>query len=125
VASVEVHQGELIVALSGLERLVALRRGIRVPLSAVCSVCADPAPWSSVRGIRAVGTGMPGMLAYGVRRMTGRRPDFMALHGRGPALRIECAPDAPYSRIIVSVADVLTAAHELSGLCASARRATR
>lgn len=124
-ASVEVRQGELIVTLTRLERLAALRGGIRVPLSAIQSVCADPAPWSSVRGIRVIGTGVPGMLAYGVRRMTGQGPDFAALHGRGPALRIECAPGAPYSRIIVSVADAPSAAQELSGLCARARRATR
>ena len=123
-ASVEVRQGDLVVTLTALERLAALRRGIRVPLSAVRTVSADPSPWCSVRGTRTIGTGIPGVLAYGVRRMTGDRPDFTALHGRGPALRIECAPEASYSRILVSVADVPSAAQALSGLCAEARRPT-
>ncbi len=93
------------VTLSGWERVAAMRREVRVPLSAVCGVCTDEDPWSAVRGVRVAGTGIPGVAVYGVRRMTGDRPDFAALHGRGPAVRVECRPDARYRRLLVTVAD--------------------
>ena len=54
---------------------------IAVPLSAVREVSVEPDPWSALRGIRAPGTGFPGVIAYGVRRMTGGRPDFAAILG--------------------------------------------
>ncbi len=93
------------VTLSGWERVAAMRREVSVPLTAVCGVCADPDPWSAVRGVRVAGTGIPGMAVYGVRRMTGDRPDFAAVHGRGPAVRVELTPDARFRRLLVTVAD--------------------
>jgi hypothetical protein len=82
-----------------------MRRQVRVPLGSIVSVCADPDPWSALRGIRSPGTGIPGVAAYGVRRLTGAAPDFAAVHGRGPAVRVELAPDAPFGRLLVTVAD--------------------
>jgi hypothetical protein len=104
-AALEVHRDELVVTLSSWEQMAAMRREVRVPLGAVRSICADPDPWSALRGVRAPGTGIPGMLAYGVRRLTGAAPDFAAVHGRGPAVRVDLAPEAPFSRLLVTVAD--------------------
>jgi hypothetical protein len=105
VASLEVESGELIVRLSGVERAAAMRREVRVPLASVASVCAEPDPWGALRGIRAPGTGIPGVAAYGVRRITGGAPDFAAVHGCGPAVRVDLAPGAPFGRIVVTVDD--------------------
>ncbi|MGH2856613.1 MAG: hypothetical protein ACRDMJ_03925 [Solirubrobacteraceae bacterium] len=104
-AVLEVHRDELVVSLSPLERLAAVRRQVRVPLAALSSVEIDPAPWCAIRGVRIAGTGIPGVAAYGVRRMTGAAPDFAALHGRGPAVRIELAPGAQFARLLVTVPD--------------------
>lgn len=104
-AALEVRQDELVVILTRMERLAALRREVRVPLSAVRQVCADADPWSALRGFRAPGTGFPGFLAYGVWRMVGRRPDFAALHGRDPAVRVELDAPARYGRLVVTVAE--------------------
>jgi hypothetical protein len=101
----QVHRDELVVTLSSWERVAAMRREVRVPLGAVRSICADPDPWSALRGIRAPGTGIPGVIAYGVRRLTGAGPDFAAVHGRGPAVRVDLGPGAPFSRLLVTVAD--------------------
>lgn len=109
-ATLEVHADELVVHLSGVERAAAMRREVRVPLSCVRSVCADPDPWSALRGVRAPGTGIPGVVAYGVRRITGGAPDFAAVHGRGPAVRVELCPDAPFARLVVTVDDAERAA---------------
>jgi hypothetical protein len=105
VASLEVESGELIVRLSGVERAAAMRREVRVPLSSVASVVAEPDPWGALRGVRAPGTGIPGVAAYGVRRITGGAPDFAALHGCGTAVRVDLAPGAPFGRILVTVED--------------------
>jgi hypothetical protein len=106
VASLEVTGDELVVRMSGVECAAAVRREVRVPLASVASVCVDPDPWSALRGIRAPGTGIPGMVAYGVRRVTGGAPDFAAVHGRGPAVRVDLVPGAPYGRLLVTVDDV-------------------
>ena len=104
-AALEVHEDALVVTLTGWERVAAMRRELRVPLTAVRGVCADPDPWSALRGVRVEGSGIPGMAVYGVRRMTGDRPDFAALHGRGTAVRVELTSRSRYRRLLVSVAD--------------------
>jgi hypothetical protein len=105
VAQLQLHQDQLVVRLTALEQLAAMRREVRVPLGSVVRICADSDPWSSLRGVRSPGTGIPGVVAYGVRRLTGGAPDFAAIHGRGPAVRVELAPDAPFGRLVVTVAD--------------------
>ncbi|MFL5863948.1 MAG: hypothetical protein ACJ780_24785 [Solirubrobacteraceae bacterium] len=101
----EVQSDELVIRLSGVEQAAALRREVRVPLSAVARVCAEPDPWGALRGMRAPGTGIPGVVAYGVRRVTGGAPDFAAIHGCGPAVRVDLAPGAPFGRLVVTVDD--------------------
>jgi hypothetical protein len=105
VATVEREHGELVVKLSGMERLAAMRGDVRVPLSEVRAVSHECDPWGCLRGVRAPGTGFPGMVAYGVRRLTGGRPDFTAVHGCGPAVRVDLGPGAPFGRLIVTVDD--------------------
>ena len=82
-----------------------MRGEVRVPLSAVSSACVDPSPWSALRGIRAPGTGIPGVIAYGMRRMTGEAPDFAAVHGRGRAVRVDLAAGAAFGRLLVTEPD--------------------
>jgi hypothetical protein len=45
------------------------------------------------------------VIAYGMRRMTGARPDFAAVWGRRPAIRIELVPGSQYGRLVVTVTD--------------------
>jgi hypothetical protein len=105
VASLEVQSGELVVRLSGVEQAAAMRREVRVPLAAIKRVCTESDPWGALRGVRAPGTGIPGVVAYGVRRVTGGAPDFAAIHGCGPAVRIDLGPGAPFGRLVVTVDD--------------------
>ncbi|MFZ0041785.1 MAG: hypothetical protein WAK93_10795 [Solirubrobacteraceae bacterium] len=104
-ASLLLEGDELVVCLSGAEQMAAMRGDVHVPLSDVQTVSVDPDPWCALRGVRAPGTGLPGMVAYGVRRLTGDRPDFAAVHGRGPAVRIELGPRATFRRLLVTVED--------------------
>ncbi len=96
---------DLVIALTGLERIAAFHGDVRVPRSSVRTMRVEPDPWCALRGIRGPGTGLPGVVAYGIRRSTGDRPDFAAVHGRGPAIRIELEPSARYARLLVTVAD--------------------
>ncbi len=104
-ASLVIERDELVVRLTQLEQLAALRGDVHVPLCAVQSVCEEGSPYDALRGIRAPGTGLPRRLAYGVRLFTGDRPDFAALHGCGPAVRVELAGEAPFGRLLVTVDD--------------------
>jgi hypothetical protein len=105
VASLEVQSDELVVRLSGVEQAAAMRREVRVPLAAIERVCAEPDPWGALRGVRAPGTGIPGVVDYGVRRVTGGAPDFAAVHGCGTAVRVDLGPGAPFGRLVVTVDD--------------------
>lgn len=104
-ASLSVDGDELIVRMSGWERAAAFHSDVRVPVSAIHSVELEPHPWSALRGIRAPGTGFPGVIAYGVRRLTGDRPDFAAVLGRRAAVRVELGPPSEFGRLLVTVAD--------------------
>jgi hypothetical protein len=111
VASLGVIGDRLVLRLSPLEKVAAVRGDIQVPLSQIEAVAVEERPWRSLRGIRAPGTGFPGVIAYGVRLATGGAPDFAALRGRGPAVRVELCAGARYGRLLVTVPDAaLTAA---------------
>jgi hypothetical protein len=100
-----VDGSDLRVELSPLGKLAALDGGPRVPLRAITSVQVDPDPWSSLRGIRAPGTGFPGVIAYGTRVRLRASPDFAALRGRAPAVRVDLDDSAPYGRLVITVPD--------------------
>ena len=103
-----------------LEQVAAFRGDVHIPLVSVQSVSTVEDPYGALRGLRAPGTGVPRMCAYGVRLMTGGRPDFAAVHGRGPAVRVELAEGAPFGELLVTVDD---AAAEVAALQAGIRPA--
>ncbi len=109
VADLELQEDELVVRLTPLEKVAAFRGDVRVPIASLQKICTDEDPWSCLRGMRAPGTGIPGVVAYGVRRLTGSSPDFVAVHGRGPVIRIELGPGAPFRRLLITVPDPNTA----------------
>lgn len=104
-AELVVDGEELVVRLSGWERAAAIRSDVRVPVTAVRSVTLEPDPWHSLRGIRSPGTGWPGVIAYGTRRMTGDRPDFSAVLRRRPTVKVELDPPSEFAELLVSVSD--------------------
>lgn len=87
-ATLAVNRNDLVVRLSALEKIGALRGNIRVPLASVRAVRVSDTPWSELRGIRAPGTGLPGVISLCTRRGPGVH-DFAAVYGRRPAIVVE------------------------------------
>jgi hypothetical protein len=102
VARIGYEGDELVVRLSWLEKLGALRGDVRVPRSSVRVVRATDQAWSELRGVRAPGTGWPGVIALGTRR--GGIRDFSAVYGHRPAVVVELQ-GAEFERLVVSVRD--------------------
>jgi hypothetical protein len=100
VASFSIEEYDFVLHLTGLERLEAFRGDIRVPRSTVKVVRWVADPWRELRGIRAPGTGIPGIVAVGTRRGSAIR-DFAAVHGKRPALVVELE-GAEYNRFVVT-----------------------
>ena len=90
------------VALSDLEKVGALRGDVRVPLSAVRVVRVADDPRPELRGMRAPGTGIPGVIALGSRRGEGH--DFGAVYHNRPAVVVELEGTS-YDRLVVSIDD--------------------
>jgi hypothetical protein len=116
VPTVAIDGLELVVHLSPLEKLAAFRGGDpRFALSSVTEVAVEPNAWAALRGIRAPGTGVPYVIAYGTRRFPGGK-DLVLIHGgRRPGLRVDFDDDAPYSRLVVTVADPQATAQAIRG----------
>jgi hypothetical protein len=104
-AEISAQSDDLCLSLSRQERLMAFHGDVRIPLASVQRVLLEPDPWGALRGIRAPGTGIPGVVAYGVRRMTGERPDFAAVHGKQPAVRVWLDQRSPFAQLLVTVPD--------------------
>jgi|1185.fasta_scaffold723316_2 hypothetical protein len=102
---------ELVVLLNDLEKIGGLRSGPRVPLSAIRDVRVTDNPFRELRGLRAPGTGIPGVIALGTWRYRGGK-DFAALYRGGPAVVVELE-GAPLRRLLVSAHDAALLREEL------------
>jgi len=104
VADLLIDGTELVVQLGVLEKLGAFRGNVRVPLTDVMSVRVSDDQWSELRGMRAPGTGIPGVIALCTRRAPGIR-DFAAIYGRRrQAVVVECS-GVDINRIVVTRSD--------------------
>lgn len=103
-ASVRVIDDRLVVRLRPLEKLMALRGDLSIPLGEVRRARAVPDGFAELRGLRAPGTGLPGRLAFGTWRRRGAK-DFVALRGRRPAVVLEFDAGSRYSRVLLTVDD--------------------
>ncbi len=100
----EVAGGRVEVVLSQKERLAALRGDVSAALDEIAAVRVSPHPFGELRGIRAPGTGVPGVIAIGTWRHRGGK-DFVAIYRRRPAVVVELAAGSEFERFIVGVED--------------------
>jgi hypothetical protein len=98
--------------LTVLERFGAcVTHDLAVPLAAVRLVRVVDDPWPELRGIRAPGTTVRGVIALGTRRHSLGR-DFVIVHGKGPAVVVELA-GVRFLRLVVSSSDAATVADQI------------
>ena len=90
-------------ALSRVERLEGFHGDITASAASVTAVRASEDLWPELRGLRAPGTGIPGVISMGTRRGSFGR-DFAAVHGRGPGVVVEFDGE-PFQRWVISVDD--------------------
>ena len=102
-ATLEVNGNDLVVRLRPLEKLGAIHGDVRVPLKTVTAVRMTTEPWSELRGVRAPGTGLPGVIALCTLRGSGVK-DFAAVYRHGPAVVVE-TDGGPFNRLVISCAD--------------------
>jgi hypothetical protein len=104
--------------LSLLERFGAwVPHDLALPLAAIRSVRTTDDAWSELRGVRATGSGIPGLLALGTRRHSLGR-DFVVVYGKGPAVVIELA-GVRIARLVVSSRDASAVADEIRDAAAA------
>ena len=102
-ARLEVDGDRLALRLTTAEHLESAHGDLVVPRSSVASVRVTEDVWSELRGIRAPGTGLPGVIAVGTRRGSFGK-DFAVVHGTGRGVVVELT-DQPFSRIVLTTPD--------------------
>src|SRR5580704_10458726 len=113
VATLVVEGSEVIVKMAEIEKFEAVHTDVHVPLSAVRAVRVVDDAWPELRGIRAPGTGIPGVIAVGTRRGSFGK-DFVVVHGKESAVVIDL-DGASYSRLIVTTPDAENVAAAIRG----------
>jgi hypothetical protein len=100
-AELIINHEDLVVHLALSEKILGFHGDIRVRLSSIVSVAADPKPWLGLRGWRMAGVSFPGSAVLGTRRH-GDGYDFVVLHRDWPAVRVDVA-SGRFSRLVVCV----------------------
>jgi hypothetical protein len=104
VAKLVVVGGRVEVVLSQAERVAALRGDVSAAVGEVADVRVSPHPFDELRGIRAPGTGFPGVIALGTWRHRGGK-EFAAIYRHRPAVVVVLTKGHEFERLIVSVED--------------------
>jgi hypothetical protein len=103
VAQIHVEGGTLVVDITGLDKLWALKSSLTIPLANVRGVTADPGIAREPKGLRAPGTHLPGVITAGTFHIDGEKV-FWDVHDAAKAVVIELA-DQRYARLVVEVED--------------------
>lgn len=110
VAQIIVSADTVTVSLTELEKVEALHGDLTVPRSAVTGARTVPDGMAELHGIRAPGTGLPGVIAAGTWRDHGSTT-FAMCHGRHPAVVITLRGQG-FDRLVVTTdqsRDIVTA----------------
>jgi hypothetical protein len=97
--------------MTPLEKVEGFHGSIRVLVSTVRQIRSVDDTWGELRGLRAPGTGVPGVIAVGTRRGSGVK-DFAVVHGRGPGLVVDME-GGEFDRFVLSEEHAATVATEL------------
>ena len=113
-ARLELEGDDLVLRLGRWEKLGALHGDVRVPRRSVRAVAASDKPWRVLRGLRAPGTGCPGVIMLGTTR--GRKyKDFNAVYRTRPVVVVDLEGQA-FARLVVTSDEAPALADRLRGL---------
>lgn len=103
-AEIRVDGNEIVVALSAFEKAESVHGEVRLPRASLAGADILDDAIRAVHGIRAPGTGIPGMVAVGTYRDSGRKLFAVVHHNtpRGVRLRFD---DSDYDEVIVGCDD--------------------
>ena len=113
----ELTEKELVVHLRTWEAVLSLHGSIRIPLANVRGATADEGYRGRELGLRAPGTGVPGLLYAGTFYKNGDRQFVFIARGTHPVV-IELANEK-FKRIVLGVKDARRTAAEVSGAVAA------
>jgi hypothetical protein len=88
------------VSLSGKEELGALKKSFAIPLNQVLHIARVDDLWFHLRGIRAPGTGIPGLIMLGTTRYQGKK-DFNAVYKRKPG-HVVTLDGSEFTRLLIT-----------------------
>ena len=104
VAEVEITQNDLIVHVRGMDRLLALKSRLEIPLAHVVGAEVEPEIAQGWReGIRAPGTHVPGVITAGTFYQEGERV-FWDVHDPDKTVVIHLK-DERYAKLVIEVDD--------------------
>lgn len=93
---------QLEVVLSATERALAFRSDdVRIARSSIRTVQLTDDAWTWLRGVRARGSHVPGVLAMGTWKAAGGS-DFVLVRRRQPAVVIDLDGDAEFQRVVLT-----------------------
>jgi hypothetical protein len=105
VAELVLDGADLVLRMSFWERLGAFSSDLRFPRATVVVVTTCTPAFAGVSGWRSMGTGIPGTVVLGTRRVSGGIREFAAVYGRHPGSVLVDLLDQRFARLVVSAAD--------------------
>ena len=88
------------VALAPKEEIFGLKKSFTIPWKEIVNIAEVTDLWVHIRGIRAPGTGFPGVIMLGTTRYQGKK-DFNAVYGHKPGFVISLTGGL-YARVLAT-----------------------
>ncbi|MGH7610987.1 MAG: hypothetical protein ACREN4_03100 [Candidatus Dormibacteria bacterium] len=98
-AEVQIDGDQLVVKMTGMEKLESMHGDLRVPLSSVRSVQVSDNPSAAISGMKLVGTGLPGGTAVGT--WTGSEGETFAVEHHGSRGIVVTLEGARYQQLVI------------------------
>ena len=91
---------ELVLSLTGKEKILAVHGDVRVPLTSIATVEVLDNAYAAVKGIRLPGASVPGLMAVGTFRHKGTTAFAVVHHGHPRGIRVRLQ-GADYDELII------------------------
>lgn len=112
-----VNGGTVIFKLRGMDKLLALKSEIKIPIYHIVSVSTEKVPWNALRQVRIGGTGLIGVIKDG-SFLSGAGLLFYQMRDPNRCVSVELREER-YTKIIFEVQDKEIAARSIETALAS------